>query len=64
MMMMMIIIIIIIIIIVIIIIILWNQQVQTGRTIPNNNKSDNTIRDNKKGTCMLIDVTISGERNV
>jgi hypothetical protein len=22
------------------------------------------IRDNEKGTCMLIDVTISGERNI
>ena len=45
--------------------ILWNQQVQTDRTIPNN-KSDITciIRDNEKGTCMLIDVAISGDRNV
>jgi hypothetical protein len=24
----------------------------------------NTIRDNEKGTCMLIDVAISGDRNV
>jgi len=45
-----------------IIIILWNQQVQTDRTIPNN-KPD-IIRDNEKGTCMLIDVAISGDRNV
>ena len=44
-------------------IILWNQQVQTDRTIPNN-KSDIIIRDNEKGTCMLIDVAISGGRNV
>ena len=43
--------------------ILWNQQVQTHRTIPNN-KPDFIIHDNEKGTCMLIDVTISGERNV
>ena len=43
--------------------ILWNQQVQTDRTIPNN-KPDITIRDNEKGTCMLIDVAISGDRNV
>jgi hypothetical protein len=43
--------------------ILWNQQVQTDRTIPNN-KPDSIIRDNEKGTCMLIDVAISGDRNV
>jgi len=43
--------------------ILWNQQVQTDRTIPNN-KSDIIIRDNEKRTCMLIDVAISGDRNV
>ena len=43
--------------------ILWNQQVQTDRTIPNN-KPDIIIRDNEKGTCMLIDVAISGDRNV
>jgi hypothetical protein len=43
--------------------ILWNQQVQTDRTI-RNNKSDIIIRDNEKGTCMLIDVAISGDRNV
>jgi hypothetical protein len=42
--------------------ILWNQQVQTDRTIPNN-KPD-IIRDNEKRTCMLIDVAISGNRNV
>ena len=49
--------------IIIIIIIIINQQIQTDRTIPNN-KSDIIIRDNEKGTCMLIDVTISGDRNV
>jgi len=43
--------------------ILWNQQVQTDRTIPSN-KPDIIIRDNVKGTCMLIDVAISGDRNV
>jgi len=43
--------------------ILWYQQVQTERTIPNN-RLDIIIRDNEKGTCMLIDVAISGDRNV
>jgi hypothetical protein len=42
---------------------LWNQQVQTDRTIPNH-KPDIIIRDNEKGTCILIDVAISGDRNV
>ena len=42
--------------------ILWNQQVQTDRTI-RSNKPD-IIRDNEKGTCILIDVAIPGERNV
>ena len=42
--------------------ILWNQQVR-DRTLPNN-KPDIIIRDNEKGTCMLIDVAISGDRNV
>ena len=32
--------------------ILWNQQVQTDRTIPNN-KPDIIICDNEKGICML-----------
>ena len=41
------------------VIILWNQQVQTDRTLPNN-KADIIIRDNEKRTCMLIDVAISG----
>jgi hypothetical protein len=49
--------------IIIIIIIIKNQQVQTSRTIPNN-KADIIICDNEKGTCTLIDVSISGERNV
>jgi len=43
--------------------ILWNQQVRTDRTIPNN-KPGIIIRDTKKGTRMLIDVAISGDRNV
>ena len=43
--------------------ILWNQQVRTDRTIPNN-KPDIIIHDNKKGTCMLIGVAIPGDRNV
>ena len=43
--------------------ILCNQQVQTDRTIPNN-KPDIIVRDNEKETCMLIDVAISGDRNV
>jgi hypothetical protein len=43
--------------------ILWNQHVQTDRTIPNN-KPDIIIRDNEKRTCMLLDVVISGDRNV
>jgi hypothetical protein len=43
--------------------ILWNQQMQTDRTIPNN-KPDIIIRDNGKGTCILIDVAIPVDRNV
>jgi hypothetical protein len=43
--------------------ILWNQQDQTNRTIPIN-KPDIIIRDNENRTCMLIDVAISGDRNV
>ena len=42
---------------------MWNQQIQTDRIILNN-KPDIIIRDNEKGTCMLIDVAISGDRNV
>jgi len=42
---------------------LRNQQVQVDRTTPNN-KPDIVIRDNEKGTYMLIDVAISGDRNV
>jgi flagellar hook assembly protein FlgD len=43
--------------------ILWNQQVWTDRTIPNN-KLNIIIRGNKKGTRMSVDVAISGDRNV
>jgi hypothetical protein len=43
--------------------ILWNQQVQTNRIIPKN-KPDIIIRDSEKGTCMLIDIAIPGDRNV
>ena len=43
--------------------ILCHQQVQTDRTIPNN-KPGIIIRYNEKRTCMLIDVAISGDRNV
>ena len=35
----------------------------TDRSIPNN-KPDNIIRDSGKGACMLIDVTVSGDRDV
>jgi len=42
---------------------LWNQRIQTDRTIPNN-KPDIIIRGNEKGTCMLLDVSISGDINV
>jgi len=43
--------------------VLWNQQVQTDRTNPNN-KPDIITRGNEKGTCTLIHVAISGDRNV
>jgi hypothetical protein len=43
--------------------ILWNQQVQTDRTIPNI-KPDIIIRDNENKTCTLKDVAISRDRNV
>jgi hypothetical protein len=41
----------------------WNQKVQTDRNIPSN-KPDIIIRDNEKRSSMLIDVAISGDRNV
>jgi len=43
--------------------ILWNQQVQTDITIPNN-ELDIIICDNGKGTWMLLEDVISGGRNV
>jgi hypothetical protein len=43
--------------------ILWNQQVQTDRTIPNN-KPDIIIRDNERRTCVLVDAANFGDRNV
>jgi hypothetical protein len=43
--------------------VLWNQQVQTDRTMPNN-KADIVISDNERGTCMLIDVAIPADRTV
>ena len=33
---------------------------QTDRTVPSN-KPDDIIRDNEKGTCVLIDVAMSGD---
>ena len=43
--------------------ILWNQHLRTDRTIPNN-KPHIIIRDNKQGTCMLINVVNPEDRNV
>ena len=43
--------------------ILWNQQVRTDRTIPNN-KPDTILRNTKKGTRVLIGVAVYGNRNV
>jgi len=40
-----------------------NNNNNNNKTIPNN-MPDIIIRDNEKGTCMLIDVAISGGRNV
>jgi hypothetical protein len=37
--------------------------VRTDRTVANN-KPDIKTRDNEKGTCMLIDAAIPGDRNV
>ena len=42
---------------------LWNEQVPTDRTVPNN-KPHIIIRDNKRGMCVLIDVVIPEDRNV
>jgi hypothetical protein len=43
--------------------ILWDLQVRTDRTVPNN-KPDKIIHDKKHATCMLIDVAFPGDRNV
>ena len=43
--------------------VLWNQQLQTDRTI-SSNKPDIIIRDGEKRTSILIDVAIQGDRNV
>jgi len=43
--------------------ILWDQQIQTDRIILHK-KPDIIIRDNEKGTCMLIDVAILEYKNV
>jgi hypothetical protein len=43
--------------------ILWNQQIQTDRTIPSN-KPDIVICNYENGTCMLIGVAIPGDRNI
>jgi hypothetical protein len=40
-----------------------DQQLQTDISIPNN-KPDIIIRDNEKGTCVVMEVGISGDRNV
>ena len=42
---------------------LWNQQMQTDPS-KSKNKTDININDNERGTCLLIDVAISGGRNV
>jgi hypothetical protein len=42
---------------------LWNQEVQTDRTIPNN-EANIIILAKERGTCVLIDAAISGKRNV
>jgi hypothetical protein len=43
--------------------VLWNLQVQTDRTIPDN-KPDIILGGGEIGTCMLILVAVSGDRNV
>jgi hypothetical protein len=37
--------------------------VQTDRTVPNN-KPDSIMSDNKQETCTIIEVAITGDRNV
>jgi hypothetical protein len=43
--------------------VLCNQKVQTNRNIANN-RPDIIIHDKEKTTCVVIDVAISGDRNV
>jgi hypothetical protein len=43
--------------------ILWNQKVQSDRTIPKNQQNI-IIHDNEKRTYMLLHVVISGDRHV
>ena len=43
--------------------ILWNQQVRTDRTIPNN-KLDIIICNDKQRTCTITDIAFPGDRNV
>ena len=42
---------------------LWDEHTKSDRLIPNN-KRDIIIRDNEKGTCLLVDSTVSGDRNM
>jgi hypothetical protein len=42
---------------------LWNQQVQTDRTFPDD-KMHKRNRDTGKGKCILVAVANSGNRNV
>jgi hypothetical protein len=42
---------------------MWNEQVQTDRTVPNS-EPEIIICDNRKGTYMLIEAVILGDRNV
>jgi hypothetical protein len=41
----------------------WNQQLRADRTIIDN-KPGIIIRDNKEGTCMLLDVAMPGDINM
>jgi hypothetical protein len=42
----------------------YRLYITTTTTAIHNNKPDVITHDNEKGTCMLIDVAISGDRNV
>jgi hypothetical protein len=42
--------------------VLWNQQLQTERTLPNN-KPDITLRENEKGTLLLRETGMLQERS-